>query len=257
MVGLLTIALSGCEPRRDPYAEHLLEQRNKAIKQLEQKAQRDKSLDVLCWDISDTPQKPNAIKQWATSHKGLDVLALAGSNLEKLKQAADMAEVVNSLDRGWPVVTSTNEPSDDPTSLDKYYVMNANGYRFDGVMTDPIQDWGPATDAPGRFDPPSTLHLQVRYTKYEFILVYLTNCETVTDQQYAALSKWIDTQSIPVIVFGQFDASRLKHPELVTIDPQRLVVSQSIEGWQFSLEDLQSPLGGSSPPYMIRCQEMK
>ncbi len=64
LVGLLFTAASlvGCEPRSDPYAEHLLEQRNKAIKQLEQKAQRDKSFDLLCWDISPHMDKPNTVK---------------------------------------------------------------------------------------------------------------------------------------------------------------------------------------------------
>lgn len=255
MVGLLAIASAGCEPRRDPYAEHLLEQRNKAIKQLEQKAERDKSLDILCWDISDTPDKPMAIKKWATSHKGLDVLALSGPDLVKLKQAADMAEVINSLDRGWPVVTSTNE-SADAAALGQYYVLNANGYRFDGVLTDAIEDWAPTADAAGRVDPPSILHLQVRYTKHEVILVYLTNCDAVTDQQFSALSTWINEQSIPVIVFGQFDAARLNNSSLVAIDAQRLAVSKTIEAWRFSIEELQSPLGGSAKPYMIRCQEI-
>ncbi len=106
---LLAVSLAGCQPPRDDYAEFLLEQRNKAIQQLERKAERDKTLDILCWDISSHMNKANTVKKWATSHKGLDVLALSGPNLNKLKQAADMAEVVNSLDRGWPAVTGTNE----------------------------------------------------------------------------------------------------------------------------------------------------
>lgn len=263
---MISLAFAGCEPTRDPYAEHLLEQRNKAIKQLEQRAARDKSLDILCWDLTEHINKPNTIKKWATSQQGLDLLAFSGPNLSKLKQAADMAEVINSLERGWPVVTSTNEMTQEPQGLtdepapgsdiSQYYVMNANGYRFDGVLADPIEKWTPEKDEPGRVDPPSILHLQVRYTPHEVILVYLTHCDQVSDRQLTMLSHWIDEQSVPVIVFGQFDSSRLKNASLVTIDPARLAVSKSIESWQFSIEELKSPLGGSEPPFMIRCKEM-
>ncbi len=135
--------------------------------------------------------------------------------------------------------------------------MNANGYRFDGVVTDPIEGWAPESPAAGRVDPPAMMHLQIRYTAHELMLVYLTNTETVSDNQWQALTKWIDQQKVPVVVFGQFDASRLQHPNLITIDAQRLVVSKSLETWQFSIEELTSPLGSESHPYMIRCKELQ
>lgn len=253
---VLTLAFCGCEPPPDPYAEHLREQRNKAIKQLEQRAERDKTLDILCWDFGNQLDKPLTAKKWATSHRGLDVLAMSGSDLARLKQAADMTEVVNSLERGWPAVAGSNEPDESGTQPSHYTVLNANGFRFDGVATTPIEGWRPGPGETGRVDPPIIVRLSVRYTAHEFILVYLTECQAVSDSQWAALSAWLDQQTSPAIVFGKFDAGRLNHTKLATVDPDRLVISKSIEAWRFEIEDLESPLGGESRPYMIRCKEI-
>lgn len=258
-LGCLCLMLSvcaGCPEPRDPLAEHLLEQRNKAVKQLEERAQRDKTLDILFWDITEVMTKPATIQKWTFGQKDLDVVALTGPDQKKLQLAANMQEVLLTLERGWPSVASTSHPNNKPpVDPTQFSLINANGYRFDGVTTDPVTGWEQA-DGGGRPDVPPVLHLQFKHTTLEVVLVYLTNMQAVNDAQFAAISKWIDAQNLPTIVFGDFPADKLSSSSLV---PMRagVSVSKSAQTWQVHVEEVESPLGKVGPqPIIIRCKEI-
>ncbi len=81
------------------YAEHLLEQRNQGAQAARNRRAARQIARHSLWDISGLSTNPSLSRNGRPVKKGLDVLAFSGPDLNKLKQAADMAEVINSLDR--------------------------------------------------------------------------------------------------------------------------------------------------------------